>query len=418
MTDRLYYSDSYHTTFDARVVERLNLDGSPAVVLDRTAFYPTGGGQPYDTGSLHISSLQGNGIPVLDVVEREGDRAVIHVLSRIEAVDTLRPGVQVQGEIDWSRRFDHMQQHTGQHILSQAFAQKAGAATIGFHLSGDYSTIDLNRSDLSDDDIGHAESLANQTVFSDRSVSVRLMTPDEAAALPLRKPPTVQDSVRVVQIEGFDWSACGGTHVARTGEIGLIKVVRSERRGPETRIAFLCGHRALAHYHMLNTLTRDLAMHLTVGVEELPQAIERLRTEARTVRKDRDRLHELLLDHQAVALIAGAQMMGPVSVVRKVFEARDVEEIRRLAARIAAQPGHIALLGVKGEKAQLVFSRAADLNYDMRPLLQEACRLVGGGGGGSQELAQGGGSNPARVSEALQHATNMLRQQIEDVGEA
>jgi alanyl-tRNA synthetase len=411
MTERLYYSDSYRITFDARVIEYLSLNDSSAVVLDQTTFYPTGGGQPHDVGTLGDS-------PVLDVVEREEDGAVIHLFSSTETENAPRPGDRVQGVVDWSRRFDHMQQHTGQHLLSQALVQTARADTVGFHLSREYSTIDLNQDALRDDDVARAEALANQTIFEDRPVLARFMEPDEVAALPLRKTPPAMNSIRVVQVEGFDWSACGGTHVARTGEIGLIKVVRSERRGAETRITFLCGHRALAHYRMLNDLTRDMALQLSVGVEDLPQVIERLQTEARTAHKERERLRQLLLDHEAVALTASAQVIGPVSLVCRAFETREVEEVRRLATRITGQPGHVALLGVRGKKAQLIFARSADLGYDVRPLLQAACRLVGGGGGGGPDLAQGGGPNSDRVDEALGQATDLLRQQIEYAGEA
>jgi alanyl-tRNA synthetase len=410
MPERLYYPDSYCTTFEAEVVECLTADDSPAVVLNRTAFYPTGGGQPHDTGRLHA-------IPVVDVVEREEDQAVIHVLSPTQPEHMLQPGDQVQGVIDWTRRFDHMQQHTGQHLLSQAFVQTAEADTVGFHLSDDYSTLDLNCDTLNEDDIAHAEALANQVIFEDRPVLARFLEPDEVAALPLRKVPPAKDSIRIIQVEGFDWSACGGTHVARTGEVGLIKVVRSERRGSETRVTFLCGHRALTHYRMLNALTRNLALNLTVGIEELPEAIKRLETEARMARKERDRLMELLLDYETAALTAGAQLMGPISLVRQVFEMREMEEVRRLATRIANQPGHVALLGVKGKKAQLIFARSADLSYDMRPLLQAACALVGGGGGGGPELAQGGGSQSDGIDEALRYATDLLRQQIEHAGD-
>jgi alanyl-tRNA synthetase len=411
MTERLYYSDSYYTSFDARVVECLTLDDAPAVVLGRTAFYPTGGGQPHDTGKL-------GPIPVVDVVEREEDQAVIHILLPIEPETGFQAGDQVWGEIDWTRRFDHMQQHTGQHVLSQAFVQIAAADTVGFHLSDEYGTLDLNSGELSDDSIARAEAMANQIIFDNRPVLARFVEPDEVAKLPLRKTPPAKETIRIVQVEGFDWSACGGTHVARTGEIGLIKVVRSERRGSETRITFFCGHRALRHYQTLHTLTHDLALHFSVGVEDLPETMERLQTEARAIRKERDRLRELLLDYEAAALTAGAQIIGPVSLVRKVFEMREMEEVRRLATRIANHPGHVALLGVKGNKAQLIFARSADLSYDMRPLLQDACSLVGGGGGGGPELAQGGGPALKRLDEALQHATELLRQKIEITGEA
>lgn len=412
MTERLYYPDSYLTTFDAQVVERLALNDSQAVVLDRSAFYPTGGGQPHDTGTL-------NGMSVVDVVEREEDQAPLHILaSAIKPESGLGTGEQVQGVIDWPRRFDHMQQHSGQHLLSQAFVQIAKADTVGFHLSLEYSTIDLNHNAMSDVDIADAEALANQIIFEDRSIIARFVEPGEAAALPLRKAPPTKDWVRIVKVDGFDWSACGGTHVARTGEIGLIKVVRSERRGAETRITFLCGQRALAHYHMLNSLTRDLATRLTVGVEELPEAIERLQTEGRAARKERDRLCQLLLDHEAVALTSSAQVIGPASLVLKTFEAREVGEVRQLATRIASQPGHVALLGVRGAKAQLIFARSEDLSYDMRPLLQAACRMVGGGGGGGPDLAQGGGPHTDHLDGALQYALDLLTQQMENAREA
>ena len=411
MTERLYYADSYSTSFDAHVVECLTLNDSPAVVLDRTAFYPTGGGQPHDTGTL-------NGLPVVDVVEREEDQAVIHVFSPTQPETLMQPGDQVQGEIDWARRFDLMQQHTGQHLLSQAFVQVAEADTVSFHLSDDYGTIDLNHDALSDDTIARAEGLANEIMFEDRPVLARFLEPDEVATLPLRKAPPGKDSIRIVQVEGFDWSACGGTHVARTGEIGLVKIVRSERRGADTRITFFCGQRALTHYQMLNALTRDLALHLSVGVEELPEAFERLQTEARMTRKERDRLRELLLDYEAAALTASAQLIGPVSLVRQQFENREMEEVRRLATRITNQPGHVVLLGVTGKKAQLIFARSTDLNYDMRPLLQEACGLVGGGGGGGPELAQGGGPRFDHIDQALQHATDLLRQKMKHAGDA
>ncbi|GAB4544328.1 MAG: DHHA1 domain-containing protein [Anaerolineae bacterium] len=410
MTERLYYTDAYCTTFDAQVVERLSLNARPAIVLDRSAFYPTGGGQPHDTGTL-------NGISVVDVVEQAENRAVIHILASDGPENSLQPGDYVRGEINWTRRFDHMQQHTGQHLLSQAFIQVAEADTVGFHLSDTYSTIDLGHASLSEDSVARAEALANQIIFENRPVLARFLEPDEVATLPLRKTPPARQSIRVVQVEGFDWSACGGTHVKRTGEIGLVKVVRSERRGAETRITFLCGQRALAHYHMLNVLTRDLALSLSVGVEDLPEAIERLNSEARSARKERDRLSELLLDYEAATLTTSAQVIGPVSLVCKEFEMREMEQVRRLAMRITNQPGHVVLLGVKGKKAQLIFARSADLDYDMRPLLRGACGLVGGGGGGGPELAQGGGSQPEHIGEALAHAAELLRQQIKRDGD-
>jgi alanyl-tRNA synthetase len=401
MTERLYYTDAYCVRFEARLIATEQMADRLAVVLDRSAFYPTGGGQPHDTGTLA-------GWPVLEVIEREADGAVLHLLP---AEATLRSD-QVTGEIDWPRRFDHMQQHTGQHILSQAFVQVANADTVGFHMSSDYSTIDVNSNALSEADIARAEALANQIVFEDRPVFARLVTAAEAATLPLRKPPAVQGAIRIVQVEGFDWSACGGTHVARSGAVGLIKIVRQERRGAETRLTFLCGRRALEHYHTLLTLTGELARSLSVGVDELPRTLERMQAEARAAHKERELLRNSLLDYEAEALANRSQAVGRLRVVSHIFDGRSVDEARQLASRIAARPDHVALLGVRDAKAQLIFACAPGLSCDMRALLGQVCQAVGGRGGGGPTLAQGGGADPARLDEALGLASELLRQQV------
>ena len=400
MTERLYYTDAYCVRFEARVAAVERLGDRLAVVLERTAFYPTGGGQPHDTGSLA-------GWPVVEVIERETDGAVLHLLP----AEAVIQDDQVIGEVDWPRRFEHMQQHTGQHILSQALVQVANADTVGFHMSGAYSTIDLNSNALSQADIAQAEALANQIVFEDRPVLAHLVSAGEAAKLPLRKPPAVQGAIRIVQIEGFDWSACGGTHVARSGAVGIIKVVRQERRGAETRLTFLCGRRALEHYHTLLTLTGELARSLSVGVEELPRTCERMQAELRTAHKETEFLRQSLLDHEADGLAARGQLIGRLRVVSHIFEGRSIDEARQLASRIAARPDHVALLGIRDAKAAFIFACAPGLGCDMRALLGQVCQTVGGRGGGAATLAQGGG-DPARLEEALRLANELLRQQL------
>jgi alanyl-tRNA synthetase len=394
---RLYYADAYLREFDARVIERLTWNSRPAVILESTAFYPTTGGQPHDTGTL-------NGVDVIDVVERESDGAVVHVLAGELQGDT------VHGEIGWARRFDHIQQHTGQHILSQAFTVALAADTVSFHLGAEVSTVDLNRVSLSEDQLDKAEALANEVVFSDRSVRARFVDREELATLPLRQPPQVAGPVRIVEVAGFDWSPCGGTHCRRTGEVGLIKIVRAERRGAETRVHFLCGERALADYRRKNRLVLDLAARFSVGDWELTDAVERLSEEARANRKQVRAFQEQLLDYEAAALVAGAEKLGGARVVRRAYTDRTVDEIRHLAQRLTAEPGVIALLGQGsvGGKAQLVFARSADLPHDMNVLLRTACRAVGGGGGGRPNFAQGGGPDGARVEEALAAAWEQI----------
>ncbi len=403
MTKRLYYDDAYLREFESQVEERTVVNGRPAVVLNRSAFYPTSGGQPHDTGLL-------NDVPVMEVIERGEDKAVIHILA--EKIE----GETVQGVIDWDRRFDHMQQHTGQHILSQTFFQLMGAETIGFHLGQGASTIDLNKAPLTASALDAAENAANAIVFENRPVRAYFLAQEELARLPLRKPPTVEGPVRIVEVGDFDYSPCGGTHCRRTGEIGLVAIRRAERRGDETRVEFLCGVRALVDYRRKNRLVSDLANEFSVGDEELAQAVLRLREQAKINRRELNAARERLLDYEAARLAAEAEEHDGFRIVKMVFEAGtsgaalpwDAEAVKRLALRLMEYPACVALLGLRADKAQLTFARSADLAYDMNALLKDACRLIGGGGGGRANLAQGGGPAIERLEEALEAAYQTL----------
>jgi alanyl-tRNA synthetase len=368
--------------------------GRPAVTLDRTCFYPASGGQPADTGAL-------NGARVVDVQTQGG--AILHILEGELAEGAAR------GEIDWARRFDHMQQHTGQHILSQAFLRAAEAETVSFHLSPDSVTIDLAAQDLPPAALARAEDLANEVVLADTPVRAWFPTAAELAGLALRRTPDglAPGALRVVAIGDFDYNACGGTHVARAGEIGQIKVVRAERRGAATRVEFRCGLRALDDYRRKNDLALALAADFTCGWDEVPQAVARLRAEAQAARHALKIAREQLLDHEAAELLALARPRNGWRVVRRAWPGREPTDLRALAARLAAQPGAVALLGNAGDKAQIVLARAADVATDMRPALQTALAALGGGrGGGNSALAQGGGgaAQLAAVEGALAQA--------------
>jgi alanyl-tRNA synthetase len=404
MTKRLYYTDSYCTRFSACVIDWLSWEGHPAVVLDRTAFYPTSGGQPADRGTL-------GGVKVLDTVVREKDGAIVHVLEHaVQETD-------VQGEVDWIRRFDHMQQHTGQHILSAAFEQLLDADTVGFHLGEDASTIDVNVARMDPEEVIPVEGLANQVVWEDRPVSTRFVGHDELAALPLRRPPTVEGPVRIVEIaasstgsdHSFDVNPCGGTHVAHTGEIGLIKIVRLDHRGDETRVEFLCGGRARRDYGAKNTMINRLSTMLTVGHWELDEAVERLQGEAKQLRQDLRRARKRLLKAEAAELAEAAAACGPYGVVGQVWQGREPGELRVLAQELVQRSAVVALLAGVGERTHLCFACSEGLNLDVASLLREACAQLGGKGGGQPHLAQG--SAPATdltrveavVSDILSH---------------
>ncbi len=424
MTERLYYADPYLQTFAAQVVERLRWKGHPAVVLDRSAFYPTGGGQPHDVGQL-------NGVRVVDVVERETDGAVLHVLaesltahggegntdaSEVAKVAPGRGGVRVEGQIDWERRFDLMQQHTGQHILSAASVEQLGANTVGFHLSDDYSTIDLDRAPLSMDDLSKVELLANSIVFENRRTVARFVADEQVPSLQLRKPVAHKGPVRVVEIPGSDCSACGGTHVHATGEVGLIKITRSERRGTETRVEFLCGGRALADYGAKNAMVMELAQEFTIGHWELAGTVHRLADDLRETRRELRRTRDALLDAEASALWHQARLLGPARVVSAHFRGRALDDLKHLAQRLITHAFTAALLateGQGGEKSYFTFACSDDLDVHMGTLVRQACEVIGGRGGGRPNFAQGGGPQGDRVAEALDRTFRSLADSLD-----
>jgi len=384
-TERLYYVDPYMDQFTAHVVARRSEKGRQAVALDRTAFYPTGGGQPNDMGEL-------GGVAVLDVLTDDG--LIWHTLAD-EA-----PEGETLGVIDWPRRFDHMQQHTGQHVLSQAFIKTCGAETVAFHLGATASTIDLDRAELTGEEIAGAEAEANAVVDAALPVTATFVESAELAQLPLRRPPKVAGQVRIVQVKGFDWSACGGTHVASTAEIGLIKIAGLERRGSELRVTFLCGRRARADYSRLQGLATGLASRFNVGQDEALAAVDRLAAEQRVLRKTVEELEAAWATAEAETLWMSAEQAGEWRLVTRIY-ACPAERAKLIAQALRARPGAVVMLGVAGARPQLIFTRADDVPLDMGSLLRGALAAVNGKGGGRPDWAQGGAPNDAALEAAL-----------------
>lgn len=399
-TQRPYYDDAYTTEFSARVVERLTAEGQPVVALDQTYFYPTGGGQPCDTGTI-------GGVGVLDVYPREGDGAVLHALAGEVGAD------EVACRVDWARRFDHMQHHTGQHILSQAFIQVADAHTVGFHLSADSVTIDLDVAEVTPETLEQTEDLANRVIFENRPVTARLLEPGEETQVRMRKMPDTLSTgrLRIIEVEDFDTTACGGTHVARTGEIGLVKVLKLERRGETTRVEFRCGDRAVRDYRAKNAIANQLAAELTVGYWELGEAVERLRDELKDTRRALNAARTQLMDGEVTELLATAAERDGLRLVKRAYEDRDAGELRELVSRLVAEPDVIALLGAAGQKAQLIVAHSEGIPHDVRDALKRGLEVLGSDrGGGRPEFAQGGGvaADLGQVQAALDEAERVL----------
>ena len=389
MTERIYYTDPSCVEFDATVVSSSTVDGRPIAVLDRTAFYPTSGGQPYDTGSL-------GGSQVTDVVDLD-DGAVGHAVSA-----PLAEGTRVHGRVDWARRFDHMQQHTGQHILSAALDRLHRARTVGFHLGAVLSTLDLDRV-LSPEAMAAAESEANRIVWEDRPVSIRFATPEEAASIAFRKEPTRNGPLRVIEVADFDMSACGGTHVARTGQVGVIVLRSWEKFRGGMRLEFVCGGRALREFRILRDAVAGSLRYLSVAPLELPSAIAGAQAENKDLRRTIRDLGERLAVHEAAALVQRARQAGPARVIVDALDGWDQAGLKALASASASQPGVVAALLSAGEPALLVIARAPDISLDASAVLKAMVQRFGGKGGGKPELAQGGGltGDPADIMAAL-----------------
>ena len=393
MAERLYYHDSYLRQFEARVVKSERTVRGCEVVLDATAFYPTSGGQPHDLGAMAGTLVQ-------EVIERDDE--VVHCLEGSLAGD------QVRCKIDWARRFDHMQQHTGQHVLSQAFVRAAKRNTVGFHMGADYVTIDLDAEGISPQQISAVEHLANEIIYENRPIAVRIVPEAEVPALGLRKESQRIGPLRVVSVEDFDVSACGGTHVRRTGEIGSIVIRKVERVNRQARVEFVCGRRSVVSGQRdLETLSL-VARQLSVGLNEVPGRVERHIQESRQLRKTLQVKNRMLAGLLAKELYAQVQEQEGRRIVKQLFEDEALEFLKLLAQSLVSLGNCVVLLGSGGPQAALLFAQSDNLPGDLRQILPTCCQLIEGKGGGTRTLVQAGGKNTSELQQALDLAERQI----------
>ena len=405
---RRYYNDSYTVRFNAKIVDQVEENGRIALILDQTYFYPTSGGQSHDRGKL-------NDATVTNVTIRETDGAILHWLSG----DSEIWFDSVKGEIDWTRRFDHMQQHTGQHILSQSFIQVAEAETASFHLSDNRITIDLDVDNLPAEQLLRAEFLANQIIWQNRPIHIREVTFEQAQKLPIRKIPTKQKGkLRLIEIDKFDLTACGGTHVSATGAVGAIKIIKTERHRGKLRVEFCCGQRALLDYRHKNEIVTELANQLTTGTAELISNIQKLQEDHKAAGRRIKRQQEALLAFRAESLLKSGTKKKKTTIITQVFDDEDMDtgQLRTLCNLVLEQSSQtVVLLGIAGNKTNLLFSRSEDAPGEMNELLKITIQVLGSAsGGGTAVTAQGGGAacDKERVEMAIARAEKHLLGQL------
>ncbi|MGB2908268.1 MAG: alanine--tRNA ligase-related protein [Candidatus Aminicenantaceae bacterium] len=390
-TKRLYFDDPYQADFEAKVLDRRTHQEKPALILDQTCFYPEGGGQPADRGTL-------SGVTVLHVLEQDGE--ILHILE-----DEI-PGDTVKGVIDWDTRLDHMQQHTGQHVLSQCFHRLLSGKTLSFHLGEKLSTLEIGLSSITDPDQDRIEACANRAVFQNREIKTYFVEGSEVSSVPLRRPPKKSGRIRVVEAVGFDYSACGGTHPRWTGEIGLIKILKREKIRSNLRFEFVCGNRALEDYRMKNQILTEVAARFSAGEADLPAVVDKLLSEQKESARIMKKLRSRLIEQEARDLVRDSH--DPI--ILEQFTERTAQDVRQLALEVIQSPGRVVLFGLQsGERAHMVMARSEDIALDLRELIPVVSPVLNARGGGRPSLVELAGDRPEALTEALNAARQNLK---------
>ncbi len=389
-TIKLYEINPYTTEFEAKVIlQKAQEDGKSIVVLDQTVFYPTGGGQPNDTGWI-------DNIAVLDVWKEQG---VIYHLLESQQLENK----QVKGKINWSRRFDFMQQHAGQHILSRAFEILYEGETVGFHLGEETVTIDVTVPELTDEMMASLEALSNQIIMENREIKAEAIPTDQVAASIKEKIPELEEAVRLVNVQEFDQCACAGTHPYATGEIGLIKILGWEKYKKNSRVTFVCGKRALTFYTRFQQELMSASKILKTNWADVANKVAGLITEKEEIDKTAKELRLELLALEAEKWKAKASFDGKIFWVEETFINRPFNDLKQLAQEITQSEAYLVILAtIEQDKVQFVLQRSNDIAIQMNEVIKIGLEIIGGKGGGNPKTAQGGGvADEATLHNAL-----------------
>jgi alanyl-tRNA synthetase len=402
----LYLEDPFTLEFLAMVIEtRRQPDGRLGVILDHSYFYPTGGGQEHDTGALGEAQ-------VVDVFKEDNPLGVVHVINR------ALPIGPAAAKINAERRQRHMQHHTAQHLLTQCFVHLFGLDTLSANINGyTPSALDLPATSISKDQLEQAENLANQFIYEDRPVRSYFVTPEQLENLPSRRAPKVSEDIRIVEIDGFDYTPCGGTHCSSTGQIGVIKITKTEKQNERTRVHFSAGWQALQLFQASYDTVSGLAGQLSVAPQDVPATVTRLSEGLQKAQKELQALQLERLVWEAGRLAETAETIHGRRVTLAIFDGRPVSELRLLGGELAKRPELVSVLvSIDGQKITLAAACGEGAGIPARDLLPRLLAPFDGRGGGDTRLAQGGGSvTPDQAREIEQVIRRVLEASLSPV---
>ena len=399
MTEKLYYKDSFLKEFKADIVSYKEEKGEYHLVLNKTAFYPEGGGQPADKGTIALSKVK-------YVYEENGE--IYHIVDKLPEDKN-----NLVCKIDWERRFDLMQQHTGQHVLSALIDDMFNAKTVGFHLGKNHVTVDTDI-ELTDKELDKAEDRINEVIYKNKNINSEFPGEEKLNDISLRKEAVVDENIRIVKINGVDVIPCGGTHLKQTGQIGVLSIIDREKYKDGTRITFLCGKRALDDYKFKNNIVAEARDSLGVQNKNIGSEIERLKEDLDNKEKEIEDLKNELLDFRVEKLIKSGEKFKDYRIINKVYEKENYSDIRLMANKLVEFDNTIVIFGQKNNNtSRLILGKSANIEKtDMNKLIGEIMELLEGNGGGHEYFAQGGGSKPEKLAKAVELADKKIREEL------
>ncbi|WP_404458869.1 DHHA1 domain-containing protein [Sutcliffiella horikoshii] len=396
--EKLFYQDPYIQTFTTTLIEQSQDEsGKWYAILQQTAFYPEGGGQPYDTGTLNDNK-------VIEVQEINGE--IRHYLEH-PLPETTK---DVKGNINWERRYDHMQQHAGQHLLSAAFEELFSYKTKSFHLGKEVSTIDLDINEITEQEVLEAETLVNRIILENRKIETKWVTQEELSDYPLRKELSVSENIRLVIIPEFDYNGCGGTHPHSTSGVASLKILSLEKQKNMIRVSFVAGNRVLKQLHEKQQVVTELSSLLNAPQNGMAEAVTRMLGQSKEQAKELKEMKEKLLEYEATALFSKTEVISGRLILKSVFQNREMAELQSIARKLvsARDDINVFLVAENAGKLQFVGARGSKSNLDMKSIAKEVFAFINGKGGGKENFVQGGGETTVTGEELIGEISRII----------